>query len=214
MKVRTPTEVNDALASELIWRKKELTAIRFLIGDARRFPDRSSVLLRSGIALLYAHWEGFVKAGARVYLEFLHFQRLPFEDLSDNFVAVATRRRVRVAGFTNKISPYIDLVRFLRTELHGSGPIPYRDGVSTKSNLSSDVLREILDSLGLDYAPYSTKAVLIDEKLLKARNTVAHGEHLQVGFDDFAELEVEVLGLIELFRNQVDNAVCTNAFRA
>jgi MAE_28990/MAE_18760-like HEPN len=214
MKVRTPSDVNDALAGELIWRKKEITAIRFLIESTLSNPDRKSALLRSGVALLYAHWEGFVKAGTRVYLEFLQFQKLPFDSLTHNFVAIGTRGRLRAAGAANKISPYIELIRFLRTQLEDRSQMPFKEGLSTRSNLSSEVLREILTCLGLDFSPYQTKAVLIDEKLLRARNTIAHGEFLQIEFTDFAELQSEVLSLIELFRNQVDNAVSTSKFRA
>jgi hypothetical protein len=91
--------------------------------------------------------------------------------------------------------------------------LPWKTAINTKSNLNSEVLRQITATLGLDYADYVTKEKLIDEKLLRTRNEVAHGQYLLIGYQQYVSLHDEVLGLIQLFFNQVDNAASMAAYR-
>ena len=72
--------------------------------------------------------------------------------------------------------------------------------------MSSDILKEITCTLGIDFSVYSTKSVLIDIKLLKTRNEIAHGNYLTVDREEYIELHTEIMGMLDIFSNQIQNA--------
>ncbi len=212
MKIRTEENLFDRLSEDLIWRKREITIMRWLIGQAS--PDRRNALLRATVTLIYAHWEGFIKTAGASYLEFIHFRRLKHSELAQNFVALSARSILRQAGSTNKIASHLEVVKFFTSKLEEQSRIPYQNEIDTGANLSSVLLKDIVETLGLEFSPYETKTHLIDNQLLRNRNTIAHGEYMFIDEDSVNELLTEVLGMLEMFRTQIDNAVALNAYRS
>lgn len=211
MKIRTLNELDDHLAEDHAWRRKELTSIVNFVRESR--DKNQPMAIRAGLLLLYAHWEGFVKWAAECYLNFVSMQGLAFGDLGDSFFALCARRNLELFQNTNKSSKRTELIAFLRGDLSGRAHVPHENVIDTQSNLNSSVLKEIVHTIGLDYTPYVLKEKLIDRDLLKARNQVAHGQYLAVDAPKFEALYDEVKNLLELFHNQVSNAAITSSFR-
>ena len=46
------------------------------------------------------------------------------------------------------------------------------------------------------------------------RNTIAHGEYLPINLEEYLEVYSEILALMNLFRNQIDNAVLLKSYVA
>lgn len=213
MKIRTAEQLSDKLAEDLAWRKKELAAIKSLVESKTFSPQQHRVLVRSAVCILYAHWEGFIKLAANTYLDYVNNKRLTYQELSSNFLALAMKEKLKEAKETNKPSLYIPVCDFFRDELNQRCSLP-KDAISTASNLSSEVLEEISLLLGLDFSLYRTKKKLIDEKLLKTRNEIAHGGYLEAfDEDEYVELHPEVIGMLDMFRTQIENAVIQESFR-
>lgn len=211
MSIRTIEQLNNKLSEDLAWRKKELSEVKALIETKNISNQRHKVLVRSGVCILYSHWEGFVKLAANSYLEYVRSKNLTYKKLSSNYLALAMKEKLKEVKETNKPSLYIPVCNFFISELDQRCHLP-KDIISTGSNLSSEILKEITNILGIDFSLYSTKSVLIDTKLLKNRNEIAHGNYLSFDSDEYIELHIEIIGMLDIFRNQIENAAIGNKF--
>lgn len=212
MKVRTLEELTDKVDADLAWRRKELIALEGLVSD-RRGTQFEGPLLRSSLAVLYAHWEGFLTAAGGVYLAFVAQRRLDYGELATNFVALCIRARLMQNREATEFMASKEVADLLLLNPNSKSSVPWRDGIRTKANLGSEVLKDIVACLGLDYSPYLTKEKLIDEKLVRQRNEIAHGRHLLIDVAEYLNLHGEVVQLLDVFRTQVENAAATASYR-
>jgi hypothetical protein len=174
-------------------------------------PQKHNVCIRSGICILYAHWEGFIKLAGNSYVEYIRIKRLRYRQLSSNFLALAMKEKLKQAKETNKASLYIPVCDFFLFQLDERCSLP-KNPIST-SNLSSEILKEITHTLGIDFSLDSTKSKLIDEKLLKTRNEIAHGEDsLTIDRKQYIELQTMVMEMLEEFRSRIENAASNEDF--
>jgi MAE_28990/MAE_18760-like HEPN len=125
MKIRSLGDLEERLSEDLIWRKKELTDLKSLIENCSFSPSKQNAVLRSGVALLYAHWEGYIKIAASSYLEFVSRQQLTYEELAINFVAIAMKNELDRAQSTNKATIYTEVTAFILTQANQRSSIPY-----------------------------------------------------------------------------------------
>ena len=205
MKIRTLEHLSQRLWDDLAWRKKEISDLKSLIETKSFSNSKHNAVLRSGVTFLYAHWEGYIKTAATSYLEFVARQKLTYDELAINFVAVAMKFKLKEASETNKATVFTEVANFMLTQTNQKISLPYEDVVSTASNLSSAILREIACLLGFDYSFYETKEVIINEQLLKRRNGIAHGEYLLLDREEYQQLHDEILTMMENFRTQIEN---------
>lgn len=163
MKYHTAEAFSDLLAREVAWRKKELSTLRLLVDSRSAQGDRQGALMRAGVCLLYAHWEGYVKYTSTAYLDYVASKRLAYGQLTTNLVALRMKGRLSEAADSRSAATLIDVADFFLNGLSEPCTILPSDAVSTKSNLSSKIFRDIVLMLGLDYQPYATKRVALDD---------------------------------------------------
>ena len=207
-KVNTIAQLEDLLDKELAWRTKEIATVKL----ALKSPQVSqSTILRAGLALLYAHWEGFVKSAATAYIAYVSSRTLKYAELCDCFVAHRLRSVAREVGSANSIAVYVDAVKFLRNS--ASEEALLFGAVDTKSNLNFEVLVDVFRTIGLRPDRYETHRTFIDTKLLKKRNEIAHGEYVFIDRDDFFGMADQVLTLIKWVDTDIRNMACAESFR-
>lgn len=211
MKIRSVPELVDFLDEDLAWRKRELTTMWFLVARSRH--HERAAMLRAGVCILYAHWEGFVKNAATAYVNYVALKGLRYCDLSPSMVALGLREKLRAAEATNRVTIHTDVAVFLMSDMGEEAALRWDDAVSARDNLNSDVLQEIARLLDLNYGAYETKKALLDERLLANRNKISHGQRLLMDHADYEELHHLVLDLLNMFRDDVENAALTSRFR-
>lgn len=214
MAVRTKEELIDKIHKEHAWRLKEIAEIKRLTGSCSMDSARTNMLRRAGIALLYAHWEGFVKNAGSCLLKYISSQRFKMSDLKSNFIALYMKQKYGDAAKSSTYSAFEPVAEELIAKRAGRIRIPHKNIIATKSNLTSNVLREIAWCLGIDYAEFETKNKFIDEILIGRRNRIAHGEEVYVkDSDEMAGMIDEVLTLMRLFKNQVENCAVRETYK-
>lgn len=214
MKIRTIDELQDYIDKEHSWRRKELTAIKSNIFVSRSFAKNTA--LRSGIALLYAHWEGMIKNVATAYLSYVSAQKLYYRDLKNNFWSIVFKNNLEAFDDTRKSSKHNRIVRNIRNMGDQKANIPYEDIIKTKSNLNSSIFKEIMETIGLDYSQYEGNFKLLDEVLLKMRNEIAHGEkpeYMDLDEERFNEIYDKITNMMNMFNTQIINAACLKEFK-
>lgn len=170
-------------------------------------------LIRAGIALSYAHWEGFVKNTSEAYLAYLNAKKLSYDELHDCFVALGLRAEIAKAQQQADASGAISIVEFIRNKGQLRSSFSLKNAIDTKSNLNSQVFDAIVRALNLSVKTYETKYHFIDESLVKRRNKVAHGEFLDVNGEDWKEIADEVLKLLRQFKNDIQNGASMELYK-
>lgn len=214
-KNKTLNQFLDNLDSEYAWRIKELSVIKSKIPrdtGSTTIIVLQNAMLRAGVTLLYAHWEGFIKAAADNYLNFVSLRRLKHSELQPCFIALCIRSKFQRLE-SKKFELQKQTVEFFLNEMDYRASIPYKGVIDTKSNLKFDVFRDICVIMGIDWNRYSLKQHLIDNQLLYYRNTIAHGKYLTLNYTSFSYLYDVVVELLRNIKDDIVNAAATEQFK-
>lgn len=205
MKPRTVSALIDCLDHERAWRLKEIS---YSATSVKRSSGSISerALIRASIPLVYAHWEGFIKNSARTYLEFVEFQRHKYSDLRPCFAVLGFKSKLNTLSDSKKAKLNIESYEYLINNIDDTAKLQIDTAINTESNLKSHVFENIATSIGIETKRYEPNYNFIDESLLKRRNTIAHGDYLDVDAVSFEEIKTRVVMLMDWFKTDLENA--------
>jgi hypothetical protein len=203
MKIKTVRQLGDALSDELTWRKMEIVALRMQADKKDDFSQRA--ILRAGVAILYSHWEGFVKVSTEFLLNFVSNQKLRNEELSDIYAIHSFKSRLATLAITKNAPCAVESFRFIVEEMQSVSNINCKNYVGTESNLSSEVFDRIAKSVGVDVTRYMHLYPFIDESIVSKRNCIAHGEYMLINFDEYKAISDRVFELINNYKTDLEN---------
>ena len=198
------------LDDDLAWRRKEVIELRSIARSAK--AKKADVHVRAGVAMLYAHWEGFIKNASNAYVVFVSALGIKTRELQDSFVALSMKAKLAQMGDSGKSSVAVPAIAHLMSILDKPALLPAA-GITADGNLKSEVFVNIAGWLGIDVARYTARFNLIDETLLASRNKIAHGEYLNISPQRFDSLAEEIMELMIWFKTDLENAAACRSFQ-
>lgn len=211
MKIKTLEELQDVLDSDFAWRFKELSILKGNVTSSDSIAVKAQI--RIAVVMLYAHWEGFVKNISEAYLLYVAARRLKYSELSVCFLAIVMKDKLDKCELTVKSTIHNQAINFLFENVNERAIIPKKDIINTHSNLNSDVFKDIMSTIGIDYSPYELRFNQIDSNLVSMRNTVAHGQFVNLKQTEFEALYTDVIVLMSSVKTDVQNAATLKLYR-
>lgn len=213
MKPYSEADLSDLFDDDMVWRRKELSDLKTAVKAADHAAKR--VLLRAIITICYAHWEGYVRLCANRYFEHLALRKMPFSELERQIYVNAYL--IRLDGLSQSRSSVSVRSQLVNEILDGSGgrfAYVHPSLVDTKSNLSTDVIRDICTICAVNCELFEENRKFIDILLLKRRNAIAHGQQEFIGEEEVDDLIDRVLALMNHFRTLLENKVYEKTYAA
>ncbi|MBI4750455.1 MAG: hypothetical protein HY774_18390 [Acidobacteria bacterium] len=140
-KIRTILQLQEHLDEEFSWRIKELANLQLSLKSK---PDIFKTLIRAGIPLTYAHWEGFIKKASIGYLDYVNNQRHKYVELSPCFIVFGLKKKLNEFSQSRKSRLNIEIIEFLSSELNNRAQLQIDTAINTESNLSSEVFENLI----------------------------------------------------------------------
>lgn len=211
MKIRSKEQFYNILSDDLAWRKKEMSTMRSRVELAK--PKQQNTEIRSAILLLYAHWEGFNKTACETYLNYVKQLKLNYSELSSNLLALSIKSEIVDMESTNNHERHTKFLDFIQSQLDKRAKWNLDKAIDTKSNLNSEILKNILSVVGIDYKAFELKEKLIDEQLLSSRNTIAHGNYLLIDKKEYMSIHSEIMVLMQIVFDELSNLVTLKRYK-
>lgn len=200
-----------AIQADSAWRKKEISSLKQRV--ARAEGESRTMMMRAGVLILYAHWEGFVKFSAETYITHINERIARFNaPLTEHYRELLMWRCVQRKGeYPHAKTPlgFLDVLQEWKTKPDTKLS---SDMIDAESNLNSVVLRKILRIIDIPFVDFESKQNLIDEKLLGRRNPIAHGQKRAITIDEYNEADRDVRLLLETFQQKIEDCVQNSSF--
>ncbi|WP_157868003.1 MAE_28990/MAE_18760 family HEPN-like nuclease [Erwinia billingiae] len=210
MEIRTVDKLVRELSNELSWRTKEISHLR--VEAKAKNGSLKDTILRSGVAITYCHWEGFIKIATELFLNYLNYQKILISDLQLVYVTHAMKKEIHSFSETKSVDACITFLNALFVRQSSVAEIKHENYVDTQSNLSSTVFDNIAKSIGIDTTPYKDYYPYIDENIVNARNDIAHGQKLMIDEKVFDQLADKVSNLLRMYKDDIENIVALKSY--
>lgn len=211
----------ERISDDWLWREKDLREM-----DALLINFKMEISVKSAILILYSHWEGHFKYCALQLLDFIE-EGIKRKAFLWTEVHSSIRQRMLFCGYRKSSladqnqETFISYLNALQEGRYANLLAAKDEIVMVDDNLNTSRAEAICRNLGVDYSWFVMKKIIIDERLLAYRNSIAHGDKklrsgdgLDLKSDEIASTLTEVRSLIRETKNRFENALIQRSFLA
>ena len=211
IEIKTLSILYDAIEDDYKWRITELSNFRNSTLSEKNIKVQKAQI-RAGVALLYAHWEGFIKHASNLYYEYVRNQSLVVEELNDSFIGILLRGELNLLQTSNKLKDHKTVIKTIIDEKTKKANFSSTVPIKT-ANLKYEVFEDVCILLGINLDEFEQRCKVkydrnikrtIDDDLVGQRNSIAHGEYLSIKLEDYKTLyEIIINGFLYNFKEIV-----------
>jgi hypothetical protein len=211
MKPYDPSGFSLLVTEDYTWRVREISDLKQVI----RLSGQSygSVARKAALALVYAHWEGYVLFVASAYLSYIAMRKLKFATLMPSLQAVRLSSNIQqwqnqrdTIGLRLNI---IETIKAIEQDQFKKVPV---GAVDTGGNLNFERFSDICKVLMIDPNKIVSDQEFLDSEIVGTRNKIAHGDYIVVTDERLLKASDFVLELMRIFRTDVENCVLGKRF--
>ncbi len=165
------------IEADLDWREKELAILRKQLFQTALGSLQERTFLRTNLAMIYAHYEGFCKFALGVYIDALDRLALKRVDMKWPIAAKSLRKlHAEMRLIADPVEFFTKLFTDMDTHFNQKAEYERPD---TIANLWPDLLMRWQTNLGLQCTTVLSEKTRLDT-LVTSRNQIAHGKKLTV----------------------------------
>lgn len=199
----------DDISRDLDWREAEIASMRLLLSRRDISSRQVGVLLRAAWALLYAHYEGFIKYCLTLFYEEISARSVKCENLpipTQIFALAKILKQIRTMPPAEMIN---EVTNFQSRHLDSFASFPE---VDTDSNLWPETLIALLISADLDSRTVEKNHQKL-ATLVARRNEIAHGQKNFIAeFGYYRTYETAVYEVMYDLALQVEERLASNPY--
>lgn len=159
---------------DVSWRMSELASLRSIPLRYNLLEHHREMILKYTVPSIYSLWEGFVKSSFESYVCDINSLRLNVSEVNINLLVhgLTSNEKLKLERTRTSFKSKKEFIEHYRIAI--SKPFEITEVVPTNSNVTFDVINEILHLFNLDLLPDEFKKPL--HRLVHFRNSIAHGE--------------------------------------
>lgn len=187
------------IKSDIDWRYEQLSIIKAIPVRYGLSESDKKFLIQYSPVIIYSLWEGFVKYAFGKYISKLNGLELNYDELPLKLLthAISTQDKLKLENARQNFKTKYEFVDYLKNYI--DTPIHFSPKLPTKSNIDLKISNDILKRFNLETLNDKFENKL--NKLLKFRNTIAHGDNsISTTSDDISIFSQTVIDLMtEIF---------------